>query len=126
MCITNRSEWSIVFYVEDDGASPAEEFLDSLDPKTQRRFRWSIQQLKTRNVAAREPLVRHIEGKLWELREESSTNIYRFIYFFFTGRQIVFVHGFQKKTQRTPRQEIDIAHKRMEHFVGREGGELRR
>lgn len=85
-----------------------------------------MQQLRARNVTAREPLVRHLEGKLQELREESRTNIYRIIYFLSSGRQIVLLHAFQKKTQRTPRQEIDIAHKRMEHFVEREGGDLRR
>ncbi|MDO8670767.1 MAG: type II toxin-antitoxin system RelE/ParE family toxin [Dehalococcoidia bacterium] len=110
----------MVFYVEDDGTSPVEEFLTSLDAKTQRRFRWSLLQLWIRNVTAREPLARHLEGKLWELREESSTNIYRVIYFFFAGRQIVLLHGFQKKTQKTPRQEIDVAGKRMERFARRE------
>lgn len=85
---------------------------------------WSIEQLRLRNVQAREPLVRHLEGRLWELREESRTNIYRLIYFFFTGRQIIFVHGFQKKTQRAPRAEIEVAARRMHDFLQREGGEL--
>ena len=116
-------EWSIVFYVEDTGASPVEEFLASVDPTTQRRFRWSIEQLRVRNVSAGMPLVRHLEGRLWELREESRTNIYRLIYFFFTGRQIVFLHGFQKKTQRTPSGEIETAQRRLRHFLEREGGE---
>jgi phage-related protein len=121
--MTAGAEWSIVFYLEDSGASPVEEFLDSLDAKTQRRLAWSIEQLRLRNVTARAPLARHLEGKLWELREESQTNIYRVIYFFFTGRQIIFVHGFQKKTQKTPRREIELALRRWEHFIQREGGE---
>jgi phage-related protein len=118
-----RNEWLIVFYVEEDGASPVREFLESLDTKTQARFRWSIEQLRVRNVQAREPLVRHIEGKLWELREESQTNIFRLFYFFFTGRRIVFLHGFQKKAQKTPRREIEIALKRMQVVINREEGE---
>ncbi len=93
-----------------------------LDPKTQGRFTWSLEQLRIRNVRAREPLVRHIEHKLWELREESSANIYRLLYVFITGRQIVVLHGFQKKTPRTPRGEIDIAITRLEDFL-RRGGE---
>ena len=121
--MAEEKEWSIVFFVEESRASPVEEFLDSLDYKTQSRFAWSMEQLLLRNVQAREPLVRHLEGKLWELREGSSTNIYRLIYFFFTGRQIVFVHGFQKKTEKTPRRETDLALKRMEAFIKREGGE---
>ena len=38
--------------------------------------------LLVRNVNAREPLVRHLEGKIWELRRESDTNIYRLLYAF--------------------------------------------
>src|SRR5215212_2874521 len=94
--------WSVAFYIEDRGSQSVNEFLASLDPITQARFIRSIEQLRLRNVQAREPLVRHLEGKLWELREESRTNIYRLIYFFYSGRRIVLVHGFQKKTQKTP------------------------
>lgn len=118
-----QDEWSIVFYLDDDGGSPVEAFLPGLDATTQRRFRWSIDQLRMRNVRAQAPLVRHLEGKLWELREESQTNIYRLLYFFFIGRRIVFLHGFQKKTQKTPRREIEIAQRRLDHFIQRQGGE---
>ena len=112
-------EWSIVFYVDEQGNEPIKEFLSSLDLKTQARFDWSIEQLKIRNTLAKEPLVRHLEGKIWELREESSTNIYRLLYFFFTGKQIVFIHGFQKKKQKPPRREIETAIERMKNFIQR-------
>ncbi len=75
-------------------------------------------------MQAREPLVRHLEGKMWELREESRTNIYRLLYFFYTGRRIVVVHGFQKKTQKTPRRETDVALQRLDRFIKREESEL--
>jgi phage-related protein len=116
-------EWSVVFFIDDQGRSPVEDFLGSLDLKTQRRLRWSIEQLRVRNVQARPPLTRHLEDKLWELREESQTNIYRLVYFFFTGRQIVFVHGFQKKTDRTPPGELDTARRRYQAYLARRGGE---
>lgn len=92
--MTDPTEWTTEFFVASDDSSPVEEFLDRLDMKTRARFRWSMEQLRVRNVQAREPLVRHLEGELWELREESRTNIYRVIYFFFTGRRIIFLHGF--------------------------------
>ncbi len=118
-----EQEWSIIFYVEENGNEPVREFLRSLDGKTQIRFAWSIEQLQVRNIRAREPLARHLEGKLWEMREESNANIYRIMYFFFTGRRIVFVHGFQKKTRKTSRREIDTALNRMQRFIEQEGGE---
>lgn len=114
--MTTGSDWTVEFYVDESGRSPVEAFLESLDQRTQARFLWSIDQLRVRNVMAREPLVRHVEGDLWELREESRTNIYRLIYFFYTGRRIVLLHGFQKKTQRTPRPELETARRRHEAF----------
>lgn len=112
--------WTTEFFLETNGSSPVEEFLDSLDLKTRARFRWSMEQLQIRNIIAREPLVRHLEDDLWELREESHTNIYRIIYFFFTGRRIIFLHGFTKKTQRTPRNELEIARRRQVEFLLRQ------
>ena len=52
-----------------------------------------------------------------------SKSVERLIYFFFTGRRIIFLHGFQKKTQRTPRREIEIARRRMNDYLAQEGGE---
>src|SRR5438094_7309103 len=110
-------EWSVVFYRDEEEHSPVRDFLKSLDEDAQQSSGWAIEQLRARNVVAREPLVRHLEDKLWELRRESRTNIYRVIYFFFQGRRIILVHGFQKKTQRTPRQELEIARARYRTFV---------
>ncbi len=121
--MANQPEWSIVFYTTAEGAEPVRAFLAGLDAKTQIRFAWSIEQLRVRNTQAGEPLVKHIEGKIWELRRASSGNIYRVMYFFFTGRRIVLLHGFQKKTQKTPRSEIEIAETRMADFIRRQGGE---
>lgn len=108
------------FFVDEAGESPVEDFLNSLDMKSRARFRWSMEQLRTRNVRARPPLVRHIEDDLWELREESQTNIYRILYVFFTGRRIVFLHGFQKKTQKIPKRELETAKRHYQAFLAQE------
>ena len=116
-------EWSVVFYVEDSGAEPVLDFLRALDRRTKARFDWSIEQLLIRNVTAREPLVKHLAGKVLELRCESDRNIYRLLYAFMSRRRILFLHGFQKKTQQTPRRDIELAERRLAHFLAREGGE---
>ena len=121
--MANESDWTIVFYLDSNGDSPVEDFVDQLDKKTQARLLWSLEQLRLRNIRAHAPLVRQIDGKLWELREESRTNIYRVFYFFYTGRQIVLLHGFQKKSQKTPRREIVTAQNRLNDFVARMEGE---
>ena len=120
--MSTHPEWTIEYYVEDDGTVPVREFILGLDAKTRARFEWSLEQLRVRNVLAREPLVKQVEGKIYELREESRTNIYRVFYFFFTGRRIVLLHGFQKKTPKTPSNEIAMARKRMNRFIEK-GGE---
>jgi phage-related protein len=121
--MTEEQDWKIEFYLTEGGKSPVEEFLRGLDDKTQARFIYSIEQLRLMNVHASEPLVKHLEGKLWELRRASSGNVYRLLYFFFTGRKIVFVHGFQKKSQKTPPREIETAKVRMSDYLSRKGGE---
>lgn len=90
-------EWRIEYFVEDNGRVPVREFLASLDAKTYARFQWSIEQLRLRNTQAKYPLVRPLAGKIWELREESTTNIYRILYCFGAGRRILLLHGLAKK-----------------------------
>ncbi len=117
-----EDEWTVVFYVEPSGNEPVREFLTELDLKTQARFDWSIEQLRVRNLRAHEPLVKHLEGKLWELRRESSTNVYRLLYCLLSKKRILFLHGISKKTQKTPRREIEVAHRRLANFLESEGG----
>ena len=118
-----EEDWIVEFFYDERGVAPIEEFLAALDDKTVTRFRWSLEQLRVRNIRARQPLARHLEGDLWELREESDTNIFRVIYFFFSGRRIVLLHGFQKKTQKTPRRELEIAKRRQAAFLRAQRGE---
>ena len=118
------SDWTIFFYIGANGESPVREFISSLDDKTRVRIGSSIERLRTLNTQAREPLVKHLDGKLYELRIESSTNIYRVMYFFFTGRRIVLLHAFQKKSQKTPAKEIETAMQCMNRYIeSAKGGE---
>jgi phage-related protein len=60
----------------------------------------------------REPYVKHLEGPLWEMRMKGRDGIARAAYVTATGRRVVVVHVFGKKTQKTPRREIEVALKR--------------
>ena len=116
-------EWTVVFYVEDSGSSPVGEFLSSLDQVAYARCMAAIERLRLVNIRVGEPLAKKVQGDLWELRRESRGNTYRVFYFFFAGRKIVLLHAFQKKTQRIPRREIELAQRRLDRFVRREGGD---
>jgi len=56
--------------------------------------------------------VKHLEGKLWELRLKGKSGIARAIYVTLTGRRVVIVRAFVKKTQKTPLKELDVARER--------------
>lgn len=56
--------------------------------------------------------VKHLEGKLWELRVSGRDGISRAIYVTASGRRVVILRSFVKKTQKTPPHEIQIARQR--------------
>jgi phage-related protein len=60
----------------------------------------------------REPYVKHLEGPLWEMRLKGRDGIARAAYVTATGRRVVVVRVFVKKTQKTPRGEIELALRR--------------
>ena len=60
-------------------------------------------------AAMREPHAKHLEGSLWELRLKGRSGIARSLYVTVTGRRVVVVRTFIKKTQKTPRREIELA-----------------
>lgn len=56
--------------------------------------------------------VKHLEDKLWELRIRGKDGISRALYVTAIERRVVIVRVFVKKTQKTPRQELELARKR--------------
>ena len=64
-----------------------------------------------------EPHVKHLEGKLWEMRLTGRDGIARALYVAITGKRVVVVRAFVKKTQRTPRTEIELALRRAQEVI---------
>ncbi len=60
----------------------------------------------------REPHVKHLEGPVWEMRMKGKDGIARAAYVTATGRRVVVVHVFAKKTQKTPRRDLETALRR--------------
>ena len=63
-----------------------------------------------------EPHVKHLEGKLWEMRITGRDGIARSLYVTAAGRRVVVVRVFVKKTQKTPRREINLPLARAEEI----------
>jgi phage-related protein len=56
-----------------------------------------------------EPHIKHLDGKLWEMRLMGRDGIARALYVTATGKRVVVLRAFVKKTRKTPRPEIDLA-----------------
>jgi phage-related protein len=66
---------------------------------------WGIERM-------REPHVKHLDGRLWEMRMTGRDGISRAIYVIAAGRRVVVVRAFIKKTQKTPQNELELARRR--------------
>jgi phage-related protein len=64
-----------------------------------------------------EPHIKHLEGKLWEMRLTGRDGIARVLYVTAIGKRVVVVRAFQKKTQKTPRAEIELALRRAKEIL---------
>ena len=64
-----------------------------------------------------EPHIKHLEGPLWEMRITGRDGISRALYVTVKDRRVVVVRVFVKKTQQTPRREIELALKRAEELL---------
>ena len=79
------------------------------------RIERMISQVGLENL--REPYVKHLEDKLWEMRATGRDGIARAIYVTAIGRRVVIVRAFIKKTQQTPRSEINLANRRAKEIL---------
>ena len=63
------------------------------------------------------PHVKHLDGKLWELRVRAEGGIARGIYAMAPGRRVVVLHVFAKKSRKTPRRVLATARERMRQMT---------
>jgi phage-related protein len=59
-----------------------------------------------------EPYIKHIEDRIWEMRLRGRDGIARALYVTASGRRVVILRTFVKKTQKTPRRETELARRR--------------
>ena len=87
--------------------------LEALPPDMQARFRRIVELIQGYGLErVHEPHIKHLQGPLWEMRMKGKDGISRAFYVTAKGRRVVVVRVFVKKTQRTPRREIEIAFQR--------------
>ena len=65
------------------------------------------------------PYSEHLDDGVFEIRAKQGSNITRVLYFFFVGKKIILTNGFVKKTQKTPKSQIELAKKYREEYKSR-------
>ncbi len=85
-------------------------FFKKQRQKVKDKIIWTFRIIETQKQIPTDYL-KHIEGTdgLYEIRVQQASNIFRIFCFFNEGKLIVLASGFQKKTQKTPKSEIDKA-----------------
>ncbi len=114
--------WIIDYYKGTRGNEPVKEFLNSLSLPARVKMMRLIEFLAERGVLLKEPYTKQIRGKIRELRVKDKQGAVRVLYFTYTGKRFILLHGFIKKTDKTPEGDIEIAEKRMNDFINRERG----
>jgi phage-related protein len=105
----------VVFYSTPGGNEPARDWLREL-PADHRRVIGEDLRVVQRRWPLGMPLVRKMEKGLWELRSTIPDGIAR-LFFTIWEENIVVLHGFIKKSGKTPDNELETAQRRLTHFI---------
>jgi phage-related protein len=111
--------FDIEYYDLPDGTKPVEDFIDGLDIKMKVKLLGTIDILEEFGNQLREPYSKHLSDGIFELRVKFASDITRVLYFFYVGEKIILTNGFVKKTQKTPKSEIDKAKKYRDEYLSR-------
>lgn len=117
--------YTVEFYENAKGESDVWDFLEELRIKAEtnkdariqyKQISLYIQLLQDNGTRLPDNITKHIDDGIWELRPGSN----RVLYFFFKNNTFVLLHHFRKKTQKTPRPEIEKAKTERADFLSRE------
>lgn len=118
------TDFEIGFYKTENGDIPILDFVQSLDIKMKAKVLRCVDILKKNGNELREPYTKSLGNGIFELRAKQGSDISRVLYFFVIGRKIVLTNGFIKKTQKTPKNEIELAEKYRNDYLERNGKEM--
>ena len=112
--------YKIYFYEDNNGNKPTLEYITELSKRTDKNSRINIQKiqdylrvLRRRGNTAGEPYMKHLDGEIWELRPIRT----RIFFADWSDDGFMLLHYFQfKKTQNTPKSEIDRAKRNLKEM----------
>jgi phage-related protein len=94
-----------------------QDFFDEQSNKLKEKFIWTFDLIEDLQIVP-QTYLKHIENTngLYEIRVQLANDVFRVFCFFDQGKLIVLINAFQKKTQKTPKQEIALALKIKEEY----------
>lgn len=100
---------TIQFYRTASDKCPVEEFLEDLDDRKLAKVLAIFKLIEEQDMVPAQYFKKLSDRDLWECRVGLGGQIYRFLGFWDKGALVILTHGFEKKTQKTPEQEIQKA-----------------
>lgn len=100
------------FYRTPTGNEPVRDWLRALDKAIRLAVGTDVARVQVEWPVGK-PLVGSFGGGLYEVRTSIDGNIYRVLFYVDGGVAMVLLHGFQKKSQKTPKADLDLARQRM-------------
>jgi phage-related protein len=109
---------TVIFHRAEDGKCPVQDFLDALPGKVA----WVLRLLEDLEIVPVTYFKKLIGTEdIWECRIQYGSNIYRIFCFFDSHSAIILIHGFEKKSMKTPRHEIERAETYRRDYLNRKG-----
>ena len=112
-----KHNFAIRFFETEFGNMPVKEWLLSLPKSHRREIGWRIEVLQERGHQLGMPMSKSLKKGLYELRVPYENVAYRVFYSFVEGNIVLLIHGIIKKSQKTPKKDIDLARKRLAEFI---------
>lgn len=97
----------VEYYERADGSAPAEAFILEQPIKMRAKILRNLALLESLGTRLREPYSAYLDNGIYEIRSQVAGDITRILYFFFAGDRAILTNGFVKKSQKTPRSEIE-------------------
>jgi len=97
------------------------DFFEKLKPEVKTKFNWILHLIAVIEKVP-EKYFKHITNStgIYEVRVEVGSDMYRVFSFFDKGNLVILINGFKKKTQKTPKKEIELAERlKKEYFNGK-------
>ena len=111
------SKQACYYFAFGSGRSPVREFIDALDTKSQIKFFFVKGLLEEFGHRLPQPHAKYLGNRIFELRFTGVEGLIRVLYFFYHQDKVIFTNGFVKKSNKTPRNEKQIALERRKIFL---------